>query len=318
MPAQSLRSLVLSACCAFGALATVAPLSANSHPVPVPAATVENINKTIVTNLSRAILGNVKVHDLRRYFAHDLIVHDPAMANGRGGMLAAIDQLRRTLPGNTLTIKHILADRDLVLVHSHISATPDNEFTGINRIDIYRLDRGVVVEHWNAQGPAPTKSASGNSAFSNLYSYNGTAPVLTQERAETNRLLVKTVSEEVFGKRNFGLIERFWGPDYIQHNPYVASGRAAFASVVNYIAPVGVSYRVVHSLGDGDMTAVCAHVVPPGGDPKNEFSGDLVCDLFRVANLQLVEHWDVYQTIPASSTSGNSMVSQLYRGRGNR
>lgn len=76
-----------------------------------------------------------------------MIAHDPSMTNGRSGMLVAIDQLRRSLPGYTLTVKHILADGDLVMVHSHLSNTPANERSGLNRLDTYRLDRGVIVEH---------------------------------------------------------------------------------------------------------------------------------------------------------------------------
>ncbi|UUZ56056.1 hypothetical protein LP419_12165 [Massilia sp. H-1] len=70
-----------------------------------------------------------------------------------------------------MTVKHILGDGDMVFVHSQVSATPENEMSGTNRYDFYRLDHGWIVEHWVVQGAAPTRSATGNSAFSNLYAY---------------------------------------------------------------------------------------------------------------------------------------------------
>jgi predicted SnoaL-like aldol condensation-catalyzing enzyme len=201
----------------------------------------------------------------------------------------------------------------MVFVHSQVSATPANEMSGQNRYDFYRLDRGWIVEHWVVQGAAPTSSATGNSEFSNLYVYPSPPAPLSRERVEMNRLMVKTLSDEVFSKRNFGLIDRMWGVNYIQHNPYVGSGRAALRDVIEYIAPVGSFYSVVRSMAEGDLTVVCSHNVDPGGNPKNEFSGAAVCDIFRVANFELVEHWDVGQQVPTSSVNGNSMFSSLYR-----
>lgn len=286
--------------------------AAHAAAEPANVAGIEAANRNVALHVARSMLGNGDLQEVGRHIAPHLIAHDPAMASGRSGMLAAIDTLRRSLRGYTLTVKHALADRDLVLVHSHLSATPANEKSGLNRIDIYRLDKGMVVEHWSLGGAAAQSSASGNSAFSDLYQYAGTPPVLSRERVELNRLLVTNLSEEVFGKQNFALLERFWAPGYIQHNPYVGNGRAALAGVIEYISMPGKSYRVTHSLGGRDLTAVCAHTSDPGRNPDNQFEGVMVCDLYRVVNYELVEHWDVYQAIPASSVSGNAMVSSLY------
>ncbi|PWF44692.1 nuclear transport factor 2 family protein [Massilia glaciei] len=275
---------------------------------------VEASNKAVVRQLSEAMLGGTDIQALGKYFAPNLIAHDPTVANGRTGMLMAIESLRQTLPGQALTVKHILGDRDMVMVHSHISATPANEKSGLNRLDVYRLDKGVIVEHWAVRAKAPTWSASGNSAFSDLYQYATTPPVLSDEQVEGNRLLVKGLSEEVFGKQNFGLLNRLWHVNYIQHNPNVGNGRAALASVIHYISTPGAGYRVVHSMADGDIAAACAQITPVGANHSDEFAGGMVCDLYRVVNFELVEHWDIYQSTPSSTVSGNSMFSKLYRG----
>lgn len=275
----------------------------------------EAVNRARIEALIGQLNGGTDTHRLGAWFAHDLIQHHPAIANGRHAMLNWIHQQRQLAPQRRQTIRHLIADRDMVFVHAQLSDPPANEFGGINRYDFYRLDQGQVVEYWSVEAPAPAHSASGNSAFSDKYPTPAARGSVPAEREETNRLLVRTLSEEVFGKRQFGLLDRFWAEGYLQHNPYVANGRAALAAVIEYIAPAGASYRVVRSLAADDLAVVCAQSTDPGGDPRNEFSGYAVCDLYRVDKLALVEHWDAFQPVPATSASGNSMFSALYRAR---
>ena len=308
------HALILScALSAFGCLPGVAMAGhgdSESGPRHLP---TEQYNKQIVTKLAANMLGTTDLDSLGHYFAPFLIQHDPLVPNGRAAMLANINQMRQVAPAQALTVKHILADRDLVFVHAQVSATPVNEMSGINRWDVYRLDHGVIVETWSVKAKAPTKSANGNSQFSNLYKYPVPPLPLTDERVEMNRLMVKGLSEDVFSRRKFGLLDTMWGTDYIQHNPAVKSGRAALAAVIEYIAPEGGIYRVTRSIADGDLSMVCAQGNDPGANPKDEFSGWVVCDMYRVDNFQLVEHWDVGQNVPSTSINGNSMFSNLYR-----
>jgi predicted SnoaL-like aldol condensation-catalyzing enzyme len=275
---------------------------------------VEARNKNQVQQLSAAMLGKAPVESLRHYFAPNLVQHDPAINNGADATLSWINGLRRLAPARTLTVKHILADGDFVFVHAQLSDTPSSEMTGQNRYDIYRLAFGMIIEHWAYAGDAPTRSASGNSEFNDAYKYPGAAPVLSPERVQLHRELVQTLSEEVFSKRNFGVVERLWAPGYLQHNPWLPNGRAALQEALPYIVPTGNLYRVVHAVADGDLAMVCAQAQDPGSNPKDEFNGAAVCDMYRVANLELVEHWDVSQAVPSTSANGHSMFSHVYRG----
>jgi predicted SnoaL-like aldol condensation-catalyzing enzyme len=287
-----------------------APAQAGTNPE------VERYNKAVISQFVGEIISSTDADIVARKVAPFIIQHDPLATPGRAGTAAWIRALRAKAPAQTMTVKHMLADEDMVFVHSFVSATPANEMGGgTNRYDFYRLDKGWIVEHWVVQGKAPTRSASGNSQFSNLYVYPATpAPaVMTRERTEMNRLMLVTLSDEVFGKQNYGLLDRMWGPNYLQHNPGVGNGRAALASVIQYIAPPGSIYRVVRSMAEGDLGVVCSQNQDAGADPSDEYAGYAVCDMYRVANFELVEHWDVAQKVPTSSLNGNSMFSSLYR-----
>ncbi|GAB2867801.1 hypothetical protein GCM10027277_41130 [Pseudoduganella ginsengisoli] len=266
----------------------------------------EAANKQQITRLYQLMGADPQAAG--RLFAHDLIQHDPQLADGRDAITRWIAGLGRQV----WTVKHMLAERDLVFVHAHLGESAADEWHGNNRYDLYRLDRGLVVEHWAVTAPAPQRSANGNSAFSDVYHYTGGAPATDPARVELNRLLARSLSEDVFGKRQFGLLDRFWASGYLQHNPYVANGRAALASVLPYIAPPGASYRVMHAMADGDLALVCAHAADPGANPDAPFSGTAVCDLYRMVNYEMVEHWDVAQAIPGSSVNGHAMFGSLY------
>lgn len=289
-------------------------LAAGGPPAGVPAhardnGATETANKAQVARLYQLMGSDAGVRTLGGMFAHDLIQHDPQLADGRNAMVDWIAGLRRNSPALAWTVKHVVADRDLVFVHAHVGTAPANEWSGSNRYDIYRLDQGIIVEHWAVAAPAPTRSASGNTAFNDAYRYTGGAPSAEPRMAELNRLLAQSLSEDVFGKRRFALLDRFWAAGYLQHNPYVPNGRAALAGVLPYIAPEGGSYRVAFSMAEGDLALVCAHATEPGADPAG---GVAVCDLYRMVNYEMVEHWDVAQPVPGSSVNGHTMFSSLY------
>lgn len=131
----------------------------------------ESYNKDVVLELSKSMLSDTDINEIGQKFAPNLIQHDSKLLDGRHAMQNWILGLRQQSPALQLSIKHAIADRDQVFIHSHLSSTPDNEFSGQNRYDMYRLDRGLIVEHWAVQAPAPTESESGNSAFNDLYVY---------------------------------------------------------------------------------------------------------------------------------------------------
>jgi len=55
-------------------------------------------------------------------------------------------------------IKRTVADGDLVVVHTHERYNPDDASDLGNIImDIYRVENGLIVEHWDAYMPVPPK-----------------------------------------------------------------------------------------------------------------------------------------------------------------
>lgn len=82
------------------------------------------------------------------------VAHDPATHSGRQ---AFADYLSG--PGSAhlqdavVAAKHLLADGDLVAVHTHV-ATPQGDLA---TVDLFRVDSAKIVEHWDVVQPVPDK-----------------------------------------------------------------------------------------------------------------------------------------------------------------
>lgn len=89
--------------------------------------------------------------------------------------------------------------------------------------------------------------------------------------------------------------------DYAQHNPQAGNGRQAVKTFFAEAGPVDV--EICRVIADGDLVAVHAHY------RTWNMAG---VDIFRFdADGRIVEHWDVVQTIPETTASGNDMFAQL-------
>lgn len=100
-----------------------------------------------------------------RYFGPDgYIQHNPNVPSGPAeGFVGAIDELFRTNPQWKTEIKRVLVDGDLVAVHHHVQATPDD--LGQAVVDIFRVADGKLVEHWDVVQPVPSTARNDNTMF---------------------------------------------------------------------------------------------------------------------------------------------------------
>ena len=83
--------------------------------------------------------------------------------DGPEGLKAFLAFLREKFPDYHSDIKRVFADGDYVILHVHNVPTPGSRGNAI--IDIFRLENGKVVEHWDVRQEIPEQAANTNTMF---------------------------------------------------------------------------------------------------------------------------------------------------------
>ena len=120
-------------------------------------------NKKTVRALYEAVLNKKDFDEASKYLGSKYIQHNPNAADGPDGLKGFIGFLKDKFPNNRSEIKRIFADGDYVIVHVHAVREPGTRGNAI--IDIFRLENGRVVEHWDVVQPIPEKAANDNGMF---------------------------------------------------------------------------------------------------------------------------------------------------------
>jgi predicted SnoaL-like aldol condensation-catalyzing enzyme len=96
--------------------------------------------------------------------------HNPGVPDGKEAFVEYVKKRSAKNPGRRMLLKRVIAEGDLVVLHSHNIFAPDDEGYagaphGVASINIFRLENGKVVEHWDVREPVPAESVHQNTMF---------------------------------------------------------------------------------------------------------------------------------------------------------
>lgn len=89
--------------------------------------------------------------------------HNPGAGDGAGPFIAFVQGFVKAFPSLRYEMKRQVAEGDLVAQHSHIIRNEGD--LGWAVVDIFRLEGGKVVEHWDVIQEVPKTSANSNTMF---------------------------------------------------------------------------------------------------------------------------------------------------------
>ncbi len=105
-----------------------------------------------------------KVREAFETWVHpEYIQHKPTLPDGREPVISFLEGLLERFPDRTFTIHRVIASDDLVAVHYHSQANPDD--LGFAVVDIFRVEGCRMVEHWDVVQPVPEHSENDNTMF---------------------------------------------------------------------------------------------------------------------------------------------------------
>ncbi|HUD93279.1 nuclear transport factor 2 family protein [Sphingobium sp.] len=226
------------------------------------------------------------------HVALDYIQHNPGLPDGPKAAVEALAPMFAR-PDSRFEVKHLLIDGDLALVHLFGQGKPGTPGAAV--ADLYRLEDGKVVEHWDVLQPIEPGSDSMAMASAKPAVEGAT----TRNRAAFDRFIAL-----LFEKGDVeGAYRQFVAPDLIQHNSRMGQGRdGAIAAIKGLRSAPGATFEVQRLLVDGDLAAVHYR-----GKLSAQDRGAAVVEIFRFDKGRIVEHWDMFQPVPETSRNAHPM-----------
>ena len=124
---------------------------------------VREANKRTVLAFYDTVLNRPNIDDAAAYLGPQFVQHNPRSPDGVEGFRSYFRDLKRQFPNVRSDVKRTVADGDLVMLHVHVKLQPDE--LGLAIVDIFRLEHGKIVEHWDVRQPVPETAANPNGMF---------------------------------------------------------------------------------------------------------------------------------------------------------
>ena len=253
-------------------------------------AAVTAFNKSQATKGHCNLLINKDFSAIDQYFANPYIQHNPRLVNG-------IESLREfkmaNVPHAETTILRCFADRDLVFFQESVRGLMNQEY---DFWDLYRLEEGKIVEHWDAH-----QISSGPNPITGHTLSDGATESSDPTSTEVTRALILKLVNNVFVCRNYEDIRLYVSPTVVQHAPGVDDGVESWLKhlkVAQWFTG-DIQYDAIRKMVvEGNMAVSCSQ-----GTVANQ--PHQFWDMWRVENDKVAEHWNVTAKIEPSRHNRN-------------
>jgi len=89
--------------------------------------------------------------------------HNPYFAAGMPALLDAIEAAAKASPDRITDVKHVVAEGDYVVVHSHVRQSP--AVPGAAVVHLFRFDGDRIAELWDVGQPIPNENVNADGMF---------------------------------------------------------------------------------------------------------------------------------------------------------
>lgn len=300
--------------------------TANEELKPADSSPTE-LSRRAITDYAQLLMIDGKPNEaFAKYYATDLIQHDPWIADGHDGDDAFLEERREANPDEydatdqyANVIHSIMADGDLVAIKSHVFTSATDQ--GRVFVDIWRMEDGKFAEHWDVIQPIEAERANNGSVgcgigatydaakahMNNASSPACGAPDSSANSEASRKFILEYLTMGQEPGRLIEAIETHVAEGFIQHSARITPGRQG---LIDYMVERAEERQadkrtsdIVRVLADGDLVLVHRRVTRDS-NPR----GTAYVDLFRVRGGEVTDHWDIVQPIPEFSVSGRSMV----------
>ena len=123
----------------------------------------EEANKKVVREFYEKALNQKDYAAASQHLGSKYTQHNPRAADGAEGLKTYLQFLKDKFPKSHSEIKRVFAEGDHVILHVHAVREPGTKGQAI--IDIFRLENGKIVEHWDVIQDVPDQALNSNTMF---------------------------------------------------------------------------------------------------------------------------------------------------------
>ena len=121
-------------------------------------------NKRIVCEWNDLAINQRKPEEaVAKYLGPNYRQHNPGSTDGTESLIQTMKWFTQNFPELRMETKRIIAEGDTVVLHSHLILKPGDRGSAV--VDIFRLENGKIVEHWDVVQEVPETSANTNTMF---------------------------------------------------------------------------------------------------------------------------------------------------------
>ena len=123
----------------------------------------EEANKKVVLDFYEKAINQKNFEAAAAHFGPRYTQHNPNAADGPEALKAFLGFLREKFPASRSEVKRVFAEGDYVILHVHAVREPGTRGAAI--VDIFKLERGKIIEHWDVVQPVPDQALNANGMF---------------------------------------------------------------------------------------------------------------------------------------------------------
>lgn len=267
-------------------------------------------NKKFVFDMWRNFLVANHTESAETYLAESYMQHNPMAATGRAAVMAFFQNRPRMeeVPETIPDLISIVAEGDkvvLALRREYDDPTAPGEKYTTTWFDMFRLENGVIAEHWDIATlppgfPAPTGPTGPIPVTGATTAADQEAMLASDDpQLAANKRLVFDMWRGLVDASQEALAPQWLDEGYIQHNPNAATGRAGvqayFATRPDTEIQDHTIWPLVDVVAEGDLVVLAFARELPKPDAPDETYTTTWFDMFRIENGVIMEHWDIAQ-----------------------
>lgn len=121
-------------------------------------------NKRVVAGFMETVFNRHKVDEgIERFMGTYFIEHNPGVGDGVEAFRTFFTKFFAERPQTQFEIKRTFCEGDFVTLHCHWTDHPGDRGHAV--IDLFRVENGRIVEHWDVIQPIPENPANDNTMF---------------------------------------------------------------------------------------------------------------------------------------------------------